>query len=379
MKKKIISALISAALIVMLGILNACGNKDTPTDIAEKYKDCSSYEEIAEKLRKLSKKEFTKEVKYAFEQLDEGAVPFACVLCERANEYSEEEIISMIKDSENDLSMRTSLVDIYTDSKSSCFEDKTEKGVEELKSMLSDSSVEDYLKSFIVTALDFSGDNDIALLRTLAGSDDSSLASHAQEKLKGLEIIPMPPNIAMKNVYRILTEEDKMKLDCTWEDGAIARIVFDASDAEGYMKYAKNANGGRETLNAEQYDKKEVYQVMFKTTDGTVKIIADLKTGRIIGISEEELSEEDIVKIVYSQLSERDQKETDGAWENASIEKTDFNSIASALEEKTDGIREKYRCSTVYLVSFPVKDAKLCIISAVDMYTGKIIGYMPTV
>ncbi len=194
-KRKILSIFAAAAMTAAM--LAGCADPSNPNEapgnsaennesILEKYEGLS-IEEIYENLLPLSKIEFTLEVKKAFAELSqtdvEGTLPFAVALKERINEYSEQELIAMIKDPASDASFRTALVQIYSDEHGTGFSKPTTQGNDEIRSLLLDDSVDTTLRENIVILLDFSDEAGQEMLRSIAGGEEDLLAFQAIKRL----------------------------------------------------------------------------------------------------------------------------------------------------------------------------------------------------
>lgn len=156
------------------------------TSILGKYENTSP-EQVLISLQTLPKAEFTQEVKTAFAESSQSdinnAIPFAAGLSERINEYSEDELISMITDSANDLSFRVTLVQIYGNDNASGFTGRTAQGNETIRNLLLDSSVETILKENIIILLDFTDTAGKQMLQSIACEEDDMLAFQAIKKL----------------------------------------------------------------------------------------------------------------------------------------------------------------------------------------------------
>lgn len=158
----------------------------TPTGMGkttlEKYAGCDG-EEVFEYLTELSKEELTEEVKQAFSELSDididSLIVFAAAIGERINEYTEEEIIEMIMDENNDTCFRYTLIDIYQH-----IENQTENGSKAIRAMLADDAVDDIIKTHIILCLDFSDDEGLQMLREIADSDNEELARDAEKTLR---------------------------------------------------------------------------------------------------------------------------------------------------------------------------------------------------
>ncbi len=175
-------------------------------DILEKYNNLSD-EQISEYLRTIPKAEFTQEIKAVFSELsnkdDYRLIFFAVSLCERINEYSEEEIISMIKDQKNDLILRVTLVQNLSSDV-----DYTPEANESIRELLSDDTVESDIKENIIVLFDFDDEAGLKMLHSIACSDDDMLAFQAIKRLNEVnseDAISISRNIL--ETYKMQTPE----------------------------------------------------------------------------------------------------------------------------------------------------------------------------
>ncbi len=183
MKKAVVIALL---VLLMSFMTSGTTFVAQQASILEKYENTSP-EQVLISLQTLPKAEFTQEVKTAFAESSQSdinnAIPFAAGLNERINEYSEDELISMITDSSNDLSFRVTLVQIYGSDNASGFTGRTAQGNETIRNLLLDSSVETILKENIIILLDFTDTAGKQMLQSIACEKDDMLAFQAIKKL----------------------------------------------------------------------------------------------------------------------------------------------------------------------------------------------------
>lgn len=203
-KTRITASLAAAAMIATVLTGTGCNSKkpNTPSSATtaeettkqistwEKYKDLSS-EQIISGFQMLPKDEFKQEIKNAFEELSlsdtdltmtEETIILATALDERFDEYSEDEVVSLIKDAANELTFRYIFLELYCHEAYGS-EKRTANGNDMVRKMIFDSSVQPVLKDYMIGSLDFSDEEGYQMLLSVANGEEDLLAFQAIKRI----------------------------------------------------------------------------------------------------------------------------------------------------------------------------------------------------
>lgn len=189
MKKKIIilATVVLLAVSVISGVVFASANENMGT--LRKYENMSE-EQVINNLKGLDKSKMTAEIKNVFSELSgtdiNALIPFAAELRNRINEYSEDELVSLITNRDNDLFFRITIVQLYSGMK---FEKRTSKGNNAIRDLLLDEKTENDLKENIITGLDFSDEKGLKILDSIAHGENDMLAFQAIKKLNKIDSV----------------------------------------------------------------------------------------------------------------------------------------------------------------------------------------------
>ena len=157
--------------------------------ILQKYQNLTE-EQISINLKGLEKSKMTAEIKNIFAEFSgedvNSLIPFATELRNRINEYSEDELISLITNENNDLFFRITVVQLYSSMK---FEKRTPKGNNKIRELLSEEKIESVLKENIVIGLDFSDEEGLIILDSIAHGKNDMLAFQAIKKLNKIDSV----------------------------------------------------------------------------------------------------------------------------------------------------------------------------------------------
>ena len=109
-------------------------------------------------------------------------------------------------------------------------------------------------------------------------------AAAVSSMLCSCAVKPMSTDEVKKAVYEQLSEPDKNSVSDTWEDAEVEEIIFDSSSMSGYH----DENGKSVSREYDEYDGQSVYHIIIEVPDarftGDIDIIADMKTGKILGL-----------------------------------------------------------------------------------------------
>nr|AGS52500.1 hypothetical protein [uncultured bacterium contig00005] len=177
--------------IIGLTILTVVAGCNTNKAIREKYAGMTQ-DEVVTRLESLGKDAMVKDVKAVFAETDNlrdtSLIPFAAVLSGRANEFSEDEMISFITDRKNNWAFRTTVLQIYY---GKGYDKNTLKANAEIRSILINEHFENDplndFKSSIIAYCDFSDEEGMRLLSEIAEGNDDLLAFVAIKKLSGVD------------------------------------------------------------------------------------------------------------------------------------------------------------------------------------------------
>jgi hypothetical protein len=189
MKKEIIILGLVALLVVSIVSITAFALVNENMGTLRKYENMSE-EQLLSRLKGLNKSEMTAEMKNIFAELS-GAdinvlIPFASELRNRINEYSEDELISLITNKDNDLFFRITIVQLYSSMK---YEKRTSKGNDSIRDLLLDEKAENDLKENIIIGLDFSDEKGLKILDSIAHGENDLLAFQAIKKLNKIDSV----------------------------------------------------------------------------------------------------------------------------------------------------------------------------------------------
>lgn len=184
MKKRVFIIIIITLLLFSSLIMFSFA--DYNVNVLKKYENMTG-EQIIANLQNLEKKSMVEEIKKVYSVLSDGntsaLIPFAVALDSRINEYSDNEVINLILDDNNNLHFRIDVVQIY----GMGFNDKTTKGNESIRELIFDDQIDNCLKRNIILSFDFSDVKGIEMLNSVANGKDDMLAYRAIRKLDTLD------------------------------------------------------------------------------------------------------------------------------------------------------------------------------------------------
>ena len=211
MKKRIFTMGLIAVLIVSLtsGFAFAAPNENSKK-IPGQDKNINS-EQIVNDLTTLDKETMTQEIEDTFSGFslqDSTLIPLGAVLLERIGEYSEDELIALISDRENDLNFRVTILQLY-----GCplFEQRTAEGNLKLRGLLLDEKTEDLLKENLIVQLDYSDADGLKMLDAIANGANDALAFQAIKKLN--EVDPKAASKISDNILNTYKGQSPAKVN----------------------------------------------------------------------------------------------------------------------------------------------------------------------